>query len=77
MFFKRTAKKLMYDVKVQGADPRFGKAAEQFAAPPGTELALNYWTGFLSCRDKAFRDMLHRHLLSEEFSSHLKIVSAE
>jgi len=34
MFFHR--KELMYDVKVQGADPRFGPKMllEQLAAPP-------------------------------------------
>ncbi len=44
MFFHR--KELMYDVKVQGADPRFGEMLlEQFGGATGElSAALTYWT---------------------------------
>jgi Mn-containing catalase len=44
MFFHR--KELMYDVKVQGADPRFGEMLlEQFGGATGElNAALTYWT---------------------------------
>jgi Mn-containing catalase len=44
MFFHR--KELMYDVKVQGANPRFGEMLlEQFSGATGElSAALTHWT---------------------------------
>ena len=44
MFYHR--KELMYDVKIQGADPRFGQMLlEQFGGATGElSAALTYWT---------------------------------
>src|SRR5438477_10338446 len=72
MFFHR--KELMYDVKVQGADPRFGEMLlEQFGGATGElSAALTYWTQSFHVEDRAIRDMLHDIAL-EEFS-HLELV---
>jgi len=72
MFFHR--KELMYDVKVQGADPRFGEMLlEQFGGATGElSAALTYWTQSFHVEDPAIRDMLHDIAL-EEFS-HLEMV---
>src|SRR5689334_7270657 len=72
MFFHR--KELMYDVKIQGADPRFGQMLlEQFGGATGElSAALTYWTQSFHVEDKAIRDMLHDIAL-EEFS-HLEMV---
>ena len=72
MFFHR--KELMYDVKVQGADPRFGEMLlEQFGGATGElSAALTYWTQSFHVEDRAIRDMLHDIAL-EEFS-HLEMV---
>ena len=72
MFFHR--KELMYDVKVQGADPRFGEMLlEQFGGATGElSAALTYWTQSFHVEDLAIRDMLHDIAL-EEFS-HLEMV---
>jgi Mn-containing catalase len=65
---------LMYDVKVQGADPRFGEMLlEQFGGATGElSAALTYWTQSFHVEDAAIRDMLHDIAL-EEFS-HLEMV---
>src|SRR5207248_10399303 len=72
MFFHR--KELMYDVKVQGADPRFGEMLlEQFGGATGElSAALTYWTHSFHVEDRGIRDMLHDIAL-EEFS-HLEMV---
>ena len=72
MFFHR--KELMYDVKIQGADPRFGEMLlEQFGGATGElSAALTYWTQSFHVEDPAIRDMLHDIAL-EEFS-HLEMV---
>jgi Mn-containing catalase len=72
MFFHR--KELMYDVKIQGADPRFGQMLlEQFGGATGElSAALTYWTQSFHVEDPAIRDMLHDIAL-EEFS-HLEMV---
>lgn len=72
MFFHR--KELMYDVKIQGADPRFGQMLlEQFGGATGElSAALTYWTQSFHVEDKGIRDMLHDIAL-EEFS-HLEMV---
>jgi Mn-containing catalase len=72
MFFHR--KELMYDVKVQGADPHFGEMLlEQFGGATGElSAALTYWTQSFHVEDPAIRDMLHDIAL-EEFS-HLEMV---
>jgi Mn-containing catalase len=72
MFFHR--KELMYDVNVQGADPRFGEMLlEQFGGATGElSAALTYWTQSFHVEDPAIRDMLHDIAL-EEFS-HLEMV---
>jgi Mn-containing catalase len=72
MFFHH--KELMYDVKVQGADPRFGEMLlEQFGGAIGAlSAALTYWTQPFHVEDPAIRDMLHDIAL-EEFS-HLEMV---
>src|SRR5882757_8589887 len=72
MLFHR--KELMYDVKIQGADPRFGEMLlEQFGGATGElSAALTYWTQSFHVEDPAIRDMLHDIAL-EEFS-HLEMV---
>ena len=72
MFFHR--KELMYDVKIQGADPGFGEMLlEQFGGATGElSAALTYWTQSFHVEDRAIRDMLHDIAL-EEFN-HLEMV---
>ena len=72
MFFHR--KQLMYDIKVEGGDPRFAEMLlEQFGGATGElSAALTYWTQSFHVEDKAIRDMLHDIAL-EEFS-HLEMV---
>ena len=52
MFFHR--KELMYDVKIQGADPRFGQMLlEQFGGATGElSAALTYWTQSFHVEDR-------------------------
>lgn len=72
MFYHR--KELMYDIKIDGADPRFAQMLlEQFGGATGElSAALTYWTQSFHVEDKAIRDMLHDIAL-EEFS-HLEMV---
>jgi Mn-containing catalase len=72
MFYHR--KQLMYDVKCQGADPRFGEMLlEQFGGATGElSAALTYWTQSFHVENPAIRDML-QDIAIEEFS-HLEMV---
>jgi Mn-containing catalase len=72
MFFHR--KQLMYDVKCDGADPRFAEMLlEQFGGATGElSAALTYWTQSFHVEDAAIRDML-QDIAIEEFS-HLEMV---
>ena len=72
MFYHR--KQLMYDVKCQGADPRFGEMLlEQFGGATGElSAALTYWTQSFHVENPAIRDML-QEIAIEEFS-HLEMV---
>ena len=72
MFFHR--KQLMYDVKCEGADPRFAELLlEQFGGATGElSAALTYWTQSFHVEDPAIRDML-QDIAIEEFS-HLEMV---
>ncbi|HUC71005.1 MAG TPA: manganese catalase family protein [Stellaceae bacterium] len=67
-------KKLMFDVKVDGADAQFAQMLlEQFGGATGElSAALTYWTQSFHVEDKAIRDMLH-DIAIEEFS-HLEMV---
>jgi Mn-containing catalase len=72
MFFHR--KQLMYDVKCEGADPRFAEMLlEQFGGATGElSAALTYWTQSFHVEDAAIRDML-QDIAIEEFG-HLEMV---
>jgi Mn-containing catalase len=72
MFFHR--KQLMYDIKIDGADPRFAEMLlEQFGGATGElSAALTYWTQSFHVEDRAIRDML-QDIALEEFS-HLEMV---
>ncbi|MGH7048553.1 MAG: manganese catalase family protein [Stellaceae bacterium] len=72
MFFHR--KQLMYDIKIDGADPRFAEMLlEQFGGATGElSAALTYWTQSFHVEDNAIRDML-QDIALEEFS-HLEMV---
>jgi Mn-containing catalase len=72
MFFHR--KQLMYDVKCEGADPRFAEMLlEQFGGATGElSAALTYWTQSFHVEDAGIRDML-QDIALEEFS-HLEMV---
>jgi Mn-containing catalase len=67
-------KRLMFDVKVDGADAQFAqRLLEQFGGATGElSAALTYWTQSFHVEDKAIRDMLH-DIAIEEFS-HLEMV---
>jgi Mn-containing catalase len=67
-------KKLMFDVKVDGADAQFAQMLlEQFGGATGElSAALTYWTQSFHVENKAIRDMLH-DIAIEEFS-HLEMV---
>ncbi len=72
MFFHK--KQLMYDVKVDGAQPQFAEMLlEQFGGATGElTAALTYWTQSFHVEDKAIRNML-QDVAIEEFS-HLEMV---
>ena len=67
-------KKLMFDVKVDGANAQFAQMLlEQFGGATGElSAALTYWTQSFHVEGKAIRDMLH-DIAIEEFS-HLEMV---
>jgi Mn-containing catalase len=72
MFYHR--KELMYDVKVDGANPLFAQMLlEQFGGATGElSAALTYWTQSFHVEDVGIRDML-QDIALEEFS-HLEMV---